>query len=297
MIELIELLVSVHPSRFILLDLRENFHELGAAIGDLSYDKAGSQLIVIEAPLSSIAAVASVVRSDVLSGVSTELFLYDSGLTPAALQALLPLSDAIFLSSGLFDGISSSGWGDGRVALFRQILDTGFTIVDSEWLRFSTLREEIRRSFDRASRETLGKINSIVIEFEASQKGYPSVALLAMGWCVERLGLRFVGPALDGYQFQHHAFGNGNVSLLLKGTFAVGSKAEVRKVTIACGDQSVKISHTGTRISADVSLGTAFHVERSFETESDWERLRRYFLIGESVTNYRPALAAALKLL
>lgn len=303
----LSLFFELHPSRFFLVDLRPEHPELRASIGEPIGDSAGSQVIVFEGAPHHLPAICGLLRAHLLIGVQTELALLDGALLPEALSALLPLSNAVLIESHLFDHLGGSGWGDGRAALFAELLNSELTTIDSSWLRLSALREEIRRAFDQR-----GLLDPSTIEIEYIPtvsyrgdpvSGLPTVAILLAGWCCSRLGAhRFVPTSVGGVA----EFENGDkisisfVRAELKdhalGSASEGRGAEVVGLRLRCRNGGIKIHISNGVLRTEVDAEVKSHSERSMEHESDTDRWRRYFLIGESVTNYRDSVMIALPL-
>lgn|GEM_PF-6978834 len=332
----LNLFFEVNPSRFFLLDLRREYQELSVSIGEPVGDSAGSQVVVFEGAPNHLPEICGLIRSHVLVGVHTELALFDGALLPEALSALLSLSDSVLIESNLFDHLGGSGWGDGRAALFAEILAANVSIIDSSWLRLSSLREELRRAYDQrgllgvqgleiqytvARNSTAKESHSSSISNSDSLHGLPTVAVLMAGWCCSRLGAHSLSPALAGAfaEFEDGQriplkFSRVPNSANPSGTKVEGLNLEkndagvcglvmpctngiIRIEIIAAEAANNNISKSGAfllRTEVDTEIKT--RSERVFEQEADTDRWRRYFRIGESVTNYRSSLRLALAL-
>ncbi len=313
------LFFEVHPSRFFVLDLRSDTKKLSISFGEPADDSAGSQVVVIEGSPQQIPEIVGLVRAHLLIGVRTELALFDGALLPEALSGVLPLCDTVIMESHLFDHIGGSGWGDGRAALFSELLNGKLSIVDSGWLRLSAVREELRRAYDQCA---LSEPNQIKISYSLSDsvnnQSLPTVAVLMAGWCCARLGAVRIDPSATGAVAEledgskvivifvkvdrpvdklRDAKGGDSErlnGLLTSGADIAGLEVSWRNGRIAISIGGGKIS-TNTETFADI-VSKPIHSERVSENEADTDRWRRYFVIGESITNYRTSLKLALSL-
>lgn len=305
---------EVHPSRFFVLDLRQETQKISIFLGEPAEDSAGSQVVVIEGNPQQIPEIVGLVRASLLIGVHTELALFDGALLPEALSGLLPLCDDVIMESHLFDHLGGSGWGDGRAALFTELLAGKLSIVDSGWLRLSAVREELRRAFDQRGLEGP---SSIEIKYTnpgaeatvASIPSLPTVVILMAGWCCARLGAVSLVPLASGALAELEDGSKIAISFSLadpvqRKPVADGlltSGADLTGLTIAWRNGRISISIGDGKISTNTdgntpSLSSPIHSERIFEGEADTDRWRRYFVIGESTTNYRGSLEIALAL-
>jgi hypothetical protein len=307
------LFFEVHPSRFFLVDLRLDAGELSCSFGEPIGDLAGNQVVVFEGGLRHLPEICGLLRAHLLIGVHTELALLDGGLLPAALTSLLPLCDGVGIESHLFDHLGGSGWGDGRAALFKELLKARVGIVDSGWLRLSTLREELRRSFEHRGFTEPAKIrigyaghaDSGSGRQQQGRRGLPTVAVLMAGWCCDRLGAQRIAPTSSGAYAELDDGRRVEIEFAALPVTTKGANilegADVTELAIEWRNGRIAVRIDGGVISTEVegrpaTFATTVHSERPIELEGDKDRWRRYFVIGESITNYRSSLQLATAL-
>lgn len=319
---LLEKLAIFHPSRFFVIvpDLQshEMTGEITARCHLLPSSKDGitehlcSEVIRLRVPPDAVQAFPSVLRSQFLPGVSTDLFLIDGRVSAEWLARTIALSERVYLDSALFEG---------RSEVFDLLGGFRGSCIDLQWVGLGSWREQIKiimshplcpglvRGVDRIE---------IVAAHSAKRVGaLPISAALLAGWFIDRLGLQVQGMAGDGFDclngeggavrivFQlstgdpvrpsdsadsfsaSWTSGDGGGSILsalvhgiIRGGVQVAARTELRDGSL---ESSVRASQT-------------VRFARPTEDESFEGRLRRYFAIGESIFNYRPALRAAIEL-
>ena len=295
---ILEELAVIHPSRFfvVCLDVEAETISAGVSARCHIFSKGRhvcSEVIRLVAPPDRVDALPGILRANFLPGLPTELFVAESDVSPALLEHLSRLADVAVLDAAHFDG---------RPDLLRGIAGQTGSIIDLQWIGLGPWRDQIRSVFDRsADPALLATLRSIEIEVSGSD-GVSLAGLLLAGWLSERLGLasiRGAGGAWEGTLSMppHPPRPVGITVSARRG--AEGAEPRIEAVCLrfqGAEEPRVVLSRRGSELECTVHLGSTVRMSRPLEGDEAAVRLRRYFLIGESTTNYPAALRAALAL-
>jgi glucose-6-phosphate dehydrogenase assembly protein OpcA len=282
-------LMRLNPARFFLLEIKPGLEaiRLSARCELVSAEnKVCSEVIRIEAAEEHMMEVASILRSHLLTGVSTDLFIADVSVVSERVgQNILALCERVIFDGRCSGGLSKAAW----LGRFCQ------TRIDLEWLRLVAWRESVRLLFEIpgvASR--LSDVEAITI-YGGDIAGESLGALYMAGWIlgclkfeVRARGAGFFecrgpdGGALE-MRFAPHDSGEDEISALkieFKETQNPGFRVDIKRK----GD-----------ILETLSSGV-FDI-RSSQLYKDMNTiglLQRFFLVGTSVYKYDVALRQAI---
>jgi glucose-6-phosphate dehydrogenase assembly protein OpcA len=291
---LIDMLCLARPSRFFVTYLDEAGPRLSTEISARCHllsksENICSEVIRLGASKRGFAAVPGVIRANLLTGMSTEIFLQDPNVPGELVQTLLPLADQLIFDSSLFEN---------RLDMLRAVERIPQGIVDLQWIGLAPWRDEIKNIFARqALSENLGGIARVEIAAElAPRSERPLCALLMGAWLMERLGLTarrrsgkgVMCTAADGREVE--------VAILSKAAGASRLAAVDFGFAGAGQGQRVRLDRTEKGLDIAIHCGERLHLWRPIDDESGTARLERYFLIGESFANYRAEFRGALAL-
>ncbi len=309
--EILDRFTVIHPGRIFVVIVDDAAKGIGAEISARSApisksDNVFSEIIRITLPSNSIQALPSIIRSNLLTGMSTELFIFDPIKGTALIETLSHLTDEIIFDSSIFDA---------DLTLVVDFIRSGEGLVDLQWIGCAPWRDQIRALFERFSTDDLlERLAAVEIKSISKIKDHPpSASLLLGGWIVETLGLEFVSYEksryecrLAGYSKRSHEPNGFNLSFTTK----EGSSSSVEEMVLsfrdvtACGDP-VRSGPRRVRLVRAEALETVVEMFGSSSPlrfccpkgeEGLLPRLERFFMIGESVKNYRGALRSALEL-
>lgn len=290
----------VHPARFFVLYFDPTLTAVEASVTARCHalsksDHVCSEIIRIGCPPGQTQAMASVVRGNLLTGLATELYLFDPRIGIETLQALAPLGDTIILDSGEFTGHLETL--DVLTRLVRSVLDL-------QWVGLGLWRDEVKDLFSRpVIRDYLEKIQSVEITASCDQAHASGASsFLFAAWVIERLG--FTSDLSYGRGGFECTNGNGKrlrVAINGEGASATPQLQSVRfrfdplEFEGTQQEQFVQLTR-GDGLETMVDLTLSYRSRRPFDDETREGRIKRYFLIGESVTNYTAAARLALEL-
>jgi glucose-6-phosphate dehydrogenase assembly protein OpcA len=285
----------VHPSRFFVVFCDDTLEDIATEISARCHGLSKSahvcsEVVRIGAPAAKLPMVPSIVRGHFMTGTATELYLFDRGVSRELLDRLVPLADAIVFDSSDFSE---------RVDIVAEAARWCSSLVDVQWIGLGPWREEIKTAFaSPVVRELLSGLSEISIRAAGgTREPPPFVALLLAGWIVERLGLTHVIGRHGTLRGHLPLAGNREVRIVFDSRPAGEARLEeVRfQATLANGSAgSVRLVHGAGGLETIVEASRSFRSLRPLEDESRDALLRRFFLIGESTTNYNAALRAAL---
>jgi glucose-6-phosphate dehydrogenase assembly protein OpcA len=180
-----------HASRLIVLAYEARRERLGARVTIASEERTGEELAVLH---ETIVIDLGAAHLDDLPTIADPLVVRDLPTLlwsphghPHAVEALLPLAQAVLLDSG-----DEPVW---REAIQHASALSGRAyVVDLAWLRSTPWRERIAATFDPpASRRALHSITSVQVRHHDAST---VAAMLLVGWLASRLGWR-VEPLLQ----------------------------------------------------------------------------------------------------
>ncbi|MBX7145018.1 MAG: glucose-6-phosphate dehydrogenase assembly protein OpcA [Oligoflexia bacterium] len=293
--QLIDALSLAHPSRFFVAFPDPSTSTVQASIsarchGLSKTEHVCSEVIRLSAAPAAFAGIPSVIRAHMLTGMPTEIFLYDPDVDIALIRAVAPLADSIFLDSQSFST---------NFQKLAELLPLTRTVVDFSWVGLGVWREELKLGVNRCA-AGLGRpqVRSIEIGFEGPSAAQPgALALLFAGWVVNRLGAAVLECGIDNCIRLCGADGS-----VIELKF-VGSRSDqterlsrVRLTLEAAGKEFTVEMLRAKLLETTVSGKDVHRATRPFEDESFEGRVRRHFFIGESLANYSGAVRVALKI-
>jgi len=291
----IDALSLVHPSRFFVVFIDDALEDLSTEISARCHGLSKSahvcsEVVRIGAPRAKLAMVPNIVRGHFMTGTATELFLFDRDLSRELLDRLAPLADSIVFDSSDFSE---------RVDMIAEAARWCGNLVDVQWIGLGPWRDEIKTAFTSPIvRDLLPGLNEIAIRVAGvTREPPPFVAILLAGWIVERLGLTHMVGRHGTLKGHLPLAGNREVRLVFDSRPAGEARLEEVRFQAALpggGTGSVRLVHGAGGLETIVEAARSFRSIRPVEDESREALLRRFFLIGESTTNYNAALRAAL---
>lgn len=292
----IDALALVHPSRFFVVYVDDSLSDLTVELSARCHGLSKSQhvcseVVRIGAPREKLWLVPSLVRGQFLTGTPTELLLYDAGVSRELLDRLAPLADVVFLDS---EELAP------QKDMLAEAARLSSNIVDVQWIALAPWRDEIKSAFSKpAVRELAPCITAVAIKaIGGTRETPPFGALLLGGWIVQRLGLTQVMGPHGGLRARYPAGGNREIGIQFES--APGATAAVAEVAFAVRTPEGRVGSVRfaarNGIETIVDVGRPFRSSRPVEEEDRAALLRRYFLIGESTTNYNASLREALHL-
>lgn len=296
----IDVLSMAHPSRVFVLYFDDSLEEVQASVSArcqaLSKNEhVCSEVIRVGLPRSHISAAPSVIRANLLTGIPSEFYLYDAAFDVDALRQLSTLGDTIILDSGDFEG---------RFDAFEQICSLAHSVLDLQWVALGIWRDEIKDLFGRPIvRDYAGNIRSVSITAQTSTGAADGASsLLLASWIAGRLGLgnqllfghdgfEFNTPSGQSVRISLHAVSERGPSCIREVLF----RFEPLRIGTEPQEQYIRLTRA-EQLESAVELRVSFRSTRPFDDESREGRIRRYFLIGESMANYTAAARLALDL-
>lgn len=283
-------LCEVCPSRFFVIELTDKVQSIevdaSAVCHKVGSEGICSEIIKVKLPPNSYGKIASIVRSNLVSGRATEIFFLDDEAVHQLGSSLGPLGEGAYFDSSDFEyGLTTVS----------HIKDLRLRLVDLEWLRLSGWRDFIRSGFERAAlRTVLNDLTEIVVK-GCRAKPKRSVALdLMAGWIVSRLGLSVV--VVDENELSLIDSRKKPIVLRMYEESAHNND-DVEEVSFFGENGTVVTFHKGDNFEIRTSGLPKVNVHRVIDSSQSTELLRRYFLIGESVANYERSLRIALKII
>lgn len=300
---LLESLSLTHPSRFFLLysDAKLGGLETSVAAKCLLVAKSEHvccEVVRIGVPNEkNLAEAKSVVQANLLTGMSTDLFLYYPATSLQTVDLLAPLADTLFFDSRALEREQEK---------INHISRMPLTLVDFEWVRLADWRDAVKAIFDRGAVMSLLPFTRS-IRVVASATGGTNAAsmagLLLTGWIVSRLGLQVHGySSRSGFECKDSSGRSVKLDLLFASDSNETQPLEIafhfERQTTHSGDPHVIMERESAdrlEISVDVG-GQSFNTSRSLDSGEISNFIVRYFSVGESIANYRAALRKGLEL-
>lgn len=282
-----------------------------------------SELVRFGVPNSQLAALAQAVRANLVSGTPTELFLFDSRVEGELLDALLPLVDDLVLDSSmwservfLLEKMLSSArhvvdlqW----IALgpWRELLRSAFAIPEARGLANGISRVQVITDASLGAARG-GATERRSVSEGALPRGATMAGLLLHGWIASRLhltptsvrddeegsGIQLMSSMPTGASVSSSVASVGEAAVspprwLASGEATGPTVRSVRIEGIGRGGRStsIEIQRSGGLLEAKVRGNSSVVLTRPIEKEEGIDFLRRFFLIGESVTNYPAAMS------
>ncbi|GEM_PF-3357496 len=295
--ELLDHLIKFNPARFFLLSFTKELGDLPYRISARceilsSEDHICSEIIKIECAPSQVSLVTSILRSHLLTGVSTDVFILDSkSMTDAVVKNIVELSERVIYDSGLLGGLTNA----------ESLNRFSNTRIDIQWLNLSQWREAVRMLFEIPSiGSRLNFIDRISIGTVTDKSGEISIAsYFFAGWILGCLKLEVVAFGLDSFECKTRE-GRG----IELGFFQSGNTPGPQSLNfdfLLQGDESNdKLSVELTRINNSIECiakgKVEFRTSYNLKESSKLELLQRFFLAGTSVNQYDNALRQAVDL-
>jgi len=233
------------------------------------------------------AIVTSVLNAHMESGAGCDVVLLAQPESRALLKTLVSLADRVLLDSHVLpDGLAIAE------ELSREVRD----VVDLSWLRLSPWRELLRVACSQAAvRELVQHASDIVVRMEgagaSSDPRRDAEGLMLLGWVASRLGFEPISYSGQGFVCSTAVGRKVSLNVVCFGSRLV-------ELALMDGTGTSLRLRRGRGIEALLESGGAVHYKMShvIESESTMAVLRRYFAVGESITNYKPALHRAIQL-
>lgn len=295
----LDTLSLVHPSRFFVIYVDNQLQSpevyISARCHALSKSEhVCSEILRIAFPAAQFAAIPSLIRANTLTDMPTEVYLADADFPKEFLTGLLENGNTLALDSAEFEG---------RFDALEQLEGMVDTVLDLQWVGLGLWRDEIKDLFSRPLvREYVRSIRSVEVASTAPEGRDSAAALLVGAWIADRLGLaRGLVYGHDGFECSD---GSGRtIRLAFKKSAAAGAskltevlfRFDPLQVGSASQDQYIRLRRNGEALETMVDLNVSYRATRPFDDESRQSRVRRYFLIGESMTNYTAAARLALE--
>lgn len=278
--DLVQTLSEVRPGKFFeLYFLPEGTAlETSVAAHCVALDKKlhmCTEFIRIGGSPAMLPAMLSIVRAHGLTGVRSELFLGDWDLDRRMVLGVVGAVDQV-----MFDSTEAKDFGE-VVGLVRELPSA----IDLLWAGLAIWREQVRSIFEREIlRAMLPNLSGITIDCQGRA---PIGAWCLAGWLLTKLG--FAGRFVKS--------GDELVCENIKG----------QKLRLAVRETKEKDTGSLTALSMEfpagkrlghvrfekreelwvsVDVGTGYSYRRRLEDETTIGKLKKYLLIGESMTNY-----------
>ena len=292
----VESIAPVHPARFFIPVMDPNAEEMRAEVAAACVKVSNgndvcSEIVRLYFPDSARLAVPSVIRANMLPGLSSEVFAF--GWDDSS-QQLIKQSDLLFIDSHELPI-------EALLKLIEIVIQGRVPTVDFNWVRLGVWREEIKRVFDLPSAQrALNNLRKITIESAPYVDGeYEASAFTLAGWLCHRLGAEPLSLGHSGWECRRRTGGEFFISI--KKVPQIGPAATIQRVILdgsAGGDGSSAIA----TLSRNAVLETQIHAEgglvlqRAVEDDDGLAVIERFFLVGDSTVNYEPSLKIAVEL-
>jgi len=300
--EVIEDLLSTfsmtHPGRFFIIsgDSQKEGIESEVSLRCQTLSRSSyicSEVIRISSSVASLSAVPSIVRAHMMSGVPTEVFLRRPEVNIELFQQFISFCDLLIIDSEEFEN---------DFLMMERLTRLDVPVLDLQWIGLSAWREQIKSIFERPFLEgCLSGISRIAAAGNSSlNPGYPAAVLLMAGWLIGSLRLEVESYGESGYECVSTT---GNiVQLRLDSQIKKGSLSSLLALEMffsgkVSGRHDLKILLERKEVlDTTIEFQDVHKLSRPLDEESLTARIKKYFLIGESTTNYQSALQNALEL-
>ncbi len=292
-LELVELLAPLHPARFFVPIVHSSVTEVRAEVAAVCVRVSGgtavcSEIVLLFIPEHSRHSMPSIVRANMLPGLSSEVFVL--GWEPSS-ELLIRQADQVFFDSQMF---TSSD----LLQLLGLVASCRIPSVDFNWVRLGVWREEIKRLFDATTTsEALTRLSRVEVQSSGYVSGHLDVTgFLLSGWIVGRLGLEPEAFGRSGWE----CIGRNRRSVsvqLVSGADAPrpGISAVQFFFKDASGNECPLASvRRGEALESHREVGERSVLRRPIEKDDLQSVLDRFFLVGVSTFNYESSLRVGL---
>ena len=307
---LISTLSLCHPSRFFIVrndpEIAEGHVAISCRMNSISESATVcSEIIEINSLFYSLESILTILKAFMLPGVNTKLLLGTKSFSKLEISLLSSLSNCIFLDSEkITDFIPASN----------NFFETFEEIIDLQWLYLSSLREQIRIAFDKQYiHDKLNSISKITITSDSDKNNSSKKSLIPVksyllgSWILNRLNLDPISFGVDGFECSDSLGERFTLELLnqQKEMFDTKISSEISSVEFEFKDHErrgqtsintlrLEISESTYKIFYNTNLIST--VNLGFLGDKTFETLNKYFLVGESITNYNKSLSLSHQL-
>lgn len=290
----VESIAPVHPARFFIPVMEPGAVSMRAEVAAAcvrvsSGNEVCSEIVRLYFPDSARLAVPSVVRANMLPGLSSEVFAF--GWDDSS-QQLIKQSDLLFIDS---HELSRSA----LLKILDLVTSSRVQTVDFNWVRLGVWREEIKRVFDLSSTQrALANLKAITIESAEYNEGeYDASAFTLAGWLCHRLGAEPLSLGHSGWECRRRSGGDFFISF--KRVAPIGPSATIQRVSLSGGDTSDSPIATLSRrevLESQIDVEGGVVLQRAVENDDGLAVIERFFLVGDSTVNYEPSLKLGLEM-
>lgn len=288
----LEELTKLTPGRFFVLSIGrvEKHAHLTVMCHSSGSSTVCSEVVHLQIQAGQEEGLPSLLRAHLLPTVPLHLVVLDPSLDLQLLKTLISLAETIYLDSEEVQD---------PAGLLAIIEERKLQVVDLQWLALSPWRESIKSSFDRSSMiERLPLIQKIVIRGRSSStRDVPVSMLLLAGWVAGRLGLSLEGEGRSSpLSFSRDSGERVFIEFVMEGGDA--PRLDVLHLLDGSGAPLLELRHQGDRGALEALIHEQLEVKilHPFEDLTSTELLARYFLVGESTSNYCSASRLAVEL-
>ncbi|MBN8551108.1 MAG: glucose-6-phosphate dehydrogenase assembly protein OpcA [Deltaproteobacteria bacterium] len=295
----IDTLSLVHPSRFFVVYLDEAQPVPTASVSARCHalsktEHVCSEVVRIACSRAGFVAVPSLIRANSLTDMATEVYLADVRVPADVLNLLIVPGNTLILDSANFEQ---------RYDELDHLEHLVGSVLDLQWVGLGLWRDEIKDLFGRPLvREYTRAVRSVEISSSSASGSDGPAALLLAGWIAGRLGLsRTLTRVEDGVLCSDGGGRELKVKFNITRASGPSKLSEVLftfdplRVGSSPQSQYIRLRRNGEALETMVDLNVSYRTTRPFDDESAAGRIRRYFLIGESMTNYTAASRVALE--
>lgn len=281
---------EVHPCRFFVFCFDRNAEDVRVDVAVHGHlvsgtDRVCSEIIKVTLAPSRLRSFQSVLRANLLVGMPTELFVTQSLAGSEALDLLLPMSDFVLFDSSDFEESleTLSRISRGKIRCF-----------DFEWVRLAPWRDQVRQLFDLSVvGSRLGELRTIEVCSRIANPGRIGFGGMLIGaWLAERLRAEPVAYGSSGYECVRE---NGEVFRIGVSSEQSGASPCLSRIDFNFETGRVRVER-GERLDTIVEFNPPFRMARPFDDGGLRSIVKRYYLIGESTSNYDGALRSSLEM-
>ncbi|MCB0318646.1 MAG: glucose-6-phosphate dehydrogenase assembly protein OpcA, partial [Bdellovibrionales bacterium] len=291
--EVFTVLNASHPARYFLIELDDELTDIEASIAVYTTNLSEgllntSEIVCLKTPVSMQNAIPSIIRSQRIPGIPTELILADANLKQNSLSTYLPLVEKIIFDSRLINP---------NTDFFNGLLLQNLNLVDLRWAALSPWREQLREAFDRpVLMSKLSELYSIKILAKENKSCHLKASYLLAGWLMHSMGCTLSSLGSNGFECE---FEDGRKIVLLFSSVDNQNYAEISMLEFCFNSQNtnlvLNLSYQNSYLQTTIKLEDPLKVSRALAKEDAFAlALKRIFSIGESMENYKEALKGAL---
>lgn len=281
----------VHPSRFFVVSASPDHPENSVEVSGRCHLVSSaatvcSEVIQMKVRPESLPAVPSLIRAHALPSAPTHLFILDESPSRELLLMMTALAGTVYFDSDRLKGFFEV------VGRLKRLVPK---LVDLQWISLAGWRSQVKAVFDRGHLvERIGTIGRIeLVGSEKEGRDLPAPLYLMAGWVLDRLGLDPISYGASGYECRSRA----GRSVELSVETVPGGETRLDRLTLFGEDAlSVMITRAGGALETSVEGPCSYRWSQLLDDESSHALLERFFLVGESTTNY-PAAAHVVQLL